>query len=92
MSHDLSFYYADLLLKKHFLLLSMLKTVVLPNVFVELMISFLGFFDELKWQKNSIYLKYKYFAGIKINIFTATFDQPNGFLLKEKYNFFSKLF
>jgi len=33
-----SFLYADLLLRKHFLLLSMLKTVVLLNSFVETMI------------------------------------------------------
>jgi len=30
-----SFKYADLVLQKHFLLLSMLKTVVLLNIFVE---------------------------------------------------------
>ncbi len=36
VSHDQkSFKYADLVLKKHFLLLSMLKTVVLLNIYVE---------------------------------------------------------
>ncbi len=40
----LSIQYAGLLLKKHFLLLSMLKTVVL-NIFVETMMHFSGFFD-----------------------------------------------
>ncbi len=38
MSHDPrnhSDQYADLVLRKHYLLLSMLKTVVLPNIFVE---------------------------------------------------------
>ncbi len=34
--------YADLLLKKHLLLLSMLKTLVLINMFVETVIIFLG--------------------------------------------------
>ncbi len=45
-------------------LLSMLKTVVLLNIFVETMIHFfffLGFTDEWKVQKNSIYLKYNLF-------------------------------
>ncbi len=34
VSHDPSetFWYADLLLKKHFLVLTMLKTIVLPNI------------------------------------------------------------
>ncbi len=37
--------YADLVFKKHFLF-SILKTVVLLNIFVETMIHFLGSFDE----------------------------------------------
>jgi len=42
-----SLYYADLLLKKHFLLLSMLKTDVLLNIFGETVIFiYLIFFDE----------------------------------------------
>jgi len=41
---------ADLLLKKHFLLLSMLKTIVLLNFFVEKVIYFSRFFDEHKEQ------------------------------------------
>jgi len=35
-----SFRYTDLLLKKHFLLLSMLKTVEILNIFVETVIHF----------------------------------------------------
>ncbi len=35
-----SFLYADLVLNKHFLLLSMLKTIVLLNIFVKAMILF----------------------------------------------------
>ncbi len=37
----------------------MLQTayMVLINIFVETMVIFLGFFDEYKVQKNSIYLK-----------------------------------
>ncbi len=48
VSHDPSeiILNADLLLKKHFLLLSMLKTVVLLNMFVETMIIFPELFDE----------------------------------------------
>ncbi len=43
VSHDLqkSFWYADLLLKKHFWLLSMLKTVVLLHIFVETLINYI---------------------------------------------------
>ncbi len=42
VSHDLqkSFWYTDLLLKKHFLLLLMLKTVVLPKICVETEVNF----------------------------------------------------
>ncbi len=46
-----SFYYADLIL------LSVLKSVVLLNIFVETVIPFLGFFDEKKVQANRIYLE-----------------------------------
>ncbi len=58
---------SDLVLKKP---LSMLKTVVLLNIFV-----FLGFFDEQKIKKN-IYLKFNLFGNI-INVFTVIFDQFN---------------
>ncbi len=54
MIHQKSFLYADLELKKHFLLLSMLKTVVLLNI------GYCGnsdLFFSYKVQKNSIYLK-----------------------------------
>jgi len=47
-----SFRYADLEHKKQFLLLSMLKTVVRSNIFVESVT-----FEEYEVQKNSIYLK-----------------------------------
>ncbi len=50
-----SFKYADLLLKKHFLILSMLETVVQLNIFVETF-NFSGFFDKQNVQKNT-YLK-----------------------------------
>ncbi len=54
-----SFKYNDLILNI-FLLLSMLKTVALLNIFVETVINFISrFFNEYKVQKNSIYLKYK---------------------------------
>jgi len=48
-----SFRYADLEHKKQFLLLSMLKTVVRSNIFVESV----TWFKEYEVQKNSIYLK-----------------------------------
>ncbi len=35
----------------------MLKTVILLNVFVETIINGLGFYDDYKDKKNSIYLK-----------------------------------
>ncbi len=47
-------------------MLSMFKTVVLLNIFV---IDFcLGFFDEFKVQKNSIYLKWKFHFCNIINV------------------------
>ncbi len=44
----------------------MLKTVVLPNIFVGTVMHFifLGFFDDQKVEKNSIYLKYKSFVTL----------------------------
>ncbi len=43
----------------------MFKTVVLHNIFVETdTFYFSGFTDEQKVQKNSIYLKYKYFVTL----------------------------
>ncbi len=44
------------MLKKHFLLLSMLQTVVLLKIFIE-HYTFLGFFDEYKAQNTSIDFK-----------------------------------
>ncbi len=46
----------------------MLQTVVQLNIFVEtVMYIFSGFFDEYKVQKNSIYLKYKYFVTLEMS-------------------------
>jgi len=57
---------SDFVLRKHFLLLSMLKPVVLLNIFVETAIHF--FFQVIwrkkKVQKNSIYLKQKSFVTL----------------------------
>ncbi len=41
------------MLKKHFLLLLMLTTVVLLNIFVKIII-FSGLFDEFKFKMNNI--------------------------------------
>ncbi len=67
-----SFLYADVL-KKHFLLLSVLKTVVLINIFVEHTI-FSVLFDEQKAHTNIIYLK---------NKSCVTFDQFNASMLNK---------
>ncbi len=61
-----SFFYDDLTLKKYFLLLSMLKTVVLLNIFGKNMI-----FDNYKE-----HFLFEIFCNI-INVFTATLDQFN---------------
>ncbi len=73
MSHgpSKSFINAGLVLKKHLLLLLMLKTVVLLNILVENKMLFSGFFV--------------FFCSI-INVFTVTFDQFNGSLLKKNIN------
>ncbi len=42
----------------------MLKTVVLIHIFVETVILFSGNFDEHKFQKNNIYMKYTYFVTL----------------------------
>jgi len=60
-----SFLYAGLVLKKQFFLLSMLKTVVQLNIFVDTVTHCLStFFDKNKVQKNSIYSKYKSFVAL----------------------------
>jgi len=60
-----------LMLKKHFLLLSLLKTVVLLNIFVETIILFSEFEQHL--------LEIEAFCNI-LNVFTVTFNQSNDFL------------
>ncbi len=54
----------DLLLKEHFLL-PLLKTVVLPNIFVETMILFLASFDEKKVQNKILFKKYIFSNNIQ---------------------------
>ncbi len=53
--------------------LSMLKTVVRLNIFVETIFSTLECLFK-KSQKNSISLKYNFY---NVNVFTITFDQFN---------------
>ncbi len=67
-----SLIYANLVLKKHFLLISILKTVLLPNIFVETV-------KPLN-QDSLINRKIKRTAFLKIEIcifFTVIFDQFN---------------
>ncbi len=68
----------------NFLLLSMLKTVVLLNIFVEIMIHL--FQDYLMNGK----FKWK-FCNI-INVFTVTSDQFNASLVHNSINLFKKIF
>ncbi len=76
------FQYADLLLKKHFLLLSILKTVVLLNIFVKTVI----FFKDSLINRNI-----KIIAGILfMQVFIITFDQFNASMLDKSINFFPK--
>ncbi len=66
----------------HFLLLSVLKTVVLPNFFVET-----NFFQDSSINKE---LKSNYLIDIFcniINVFTVTFDQLNVSLLNKSKQF-----
>ncbi len=61
------------MLKKHFLLPSMLKTIVLINIY--------GVYEEYKVQKNSINLKPKSFVTFKC--IYGLFDQFNASLLNK---------
>ncbi len=78
-----------MLLKKHFWLLSMLKTVVLHNIFVETVI--ILFFRILWWIESSKehLFEIESFCNI-INIFTVTFDQFNASLMNKSINFLEK--
>ncbi len=66
------------MLKKHFLLPSMLKTIVLINIY--------GVYEEYKVQKNSINLKPKSFVTFKC--IYGLFDQFNASLLNKSIFFF----
>ncbi len=75
----------DLLLKKHLLLLAMLKTVMLLNVFVEIMSFFINQ-DALINRK----FKQKPFVHTYVNVFTVTFDQFNLSWLNKSINLYIK--
>ncbi len=70
---------SDLLLKKHFWLLSMLKTVVLPNIFVETVIQDLQDLQKNRKFKRNLF-EIEIFWNI-INVFTVAFDQFNASLM-----------
>ncbi len=67
-----SFSYADLLLKKHFWLLSIMKTVKLLNIIVES-------------SKEQHLYEIEIFCNI-INVFSVTFHQFNASLLSKSVN------
>ncbi len=69
------------MLKKHFLL-SMLKTVLLLNIFIETVIHFLGIFWWIERSKENNLFEIVIFCDI-INIFTVSFSQLNASLLIE---------
>jgi len=71
-----------MLLKKHFLLLSMLKKVVRLNVYGNVILVIRKFIRKSFFYINLLYI---------INIFTATFDQLNASLLSKSV-FFQKSF
>ncbi len=75
LSHMIIPYYADLLLKKHFLLLSMLKTSL--NIFLWKFLRIILMIQKFK----SIYIKTEIFCNIIVN-----FDQFNAFLKNESIN------
>ncbi len=84
--------YADLLLKKHLLLLSVLKTVVLHHTFVKILIFFFlsEFLNEYKVQKKSIYVNMFCNLVTKLltfsNVFTVVCDQLNAPRLNKSIN------
>ncbi len=63
----------------------MMKTDVLPNIFVEnlIFLTYSGFFDEQK-------VYWKHILSHK-NVFTETFDQVNTSLLNKIINLFQKI-
>ncbi len=73
-----SFLHTDLLLKKH-LFVSMLKTVVLLNIFVETMIHL--FQKENRNVKKQLILDRNILCDV-ISVFTFTFDQLSASLMK----------
>ncbi len=83
-------FYVYLLLKKHFWLLSMLKTVVLLNIFVEIVIHFI-FQDSLMNRKfkRTVFFEIEIVCNI-VNVFTITFNQLNASLLNKSINFFQE--
>jgi len=76
------------MLKKHFVLLSMLKIIVLLDIFFFLEIVIHFFFDEQKVLKNS--LEKNRFCN-KAKVFTAILDQINASFLNIVFLSFRKL-
>ncbi len=82
---------ADLLLNKHFWLLSMLKTVVLHNIFVETVMHY--FFRIHRWiesSKDQHLLETEIFCNF-MNAFIIAFEQFNVSLMNKSLKTYHKL-
>ncbi len=89
VSHDLSeiILICWLLLKKHFLL-SMLKIVVLLDIFVETLIKKIKILWWIESSKGQYLFEIEIFCYINTCIFTVTFDRFHMSLLNKSINFF----
>ncbi len=68
------------MLNKHFWLLSMLKTVVLHNIFVQTMMHFI--FQDSQMKEQFFFNR----NIVIINVFTGTFDQFNASSINKSIN------
>ncbi len=76
-------YYADLVLKKHFLLLLMLRTVVLVNIFVETVIHFFRIIWWIQHSKEQHFFLLYIYKSVPV-----PFDQFNAYFLNKSTNIF----
>ncbi len=91
MSHDPSeiiLIYADLQLKKLLWLLSVLETVVLPNIFVETVTEIKYYLMNRKFKRTACI--WNRILLLHLNVLTVTFDQFTSPLLNINIFFFYK--